>query len=100
MDYAVTPTTPWNYGLCVNVQSPGETMKMEEYPIGIVPFAPESAPVRITAEARRLPQWSLEQNSAGPLPPSPVETNAPVERVDLIPYGSTNLHITEFPQTG
>src|ERR687894_461329 len=66
-DYAVHPTTPWNYALVL----PGPeraihgAFGVRESPVGPVPFAPESAPVTLTAKARRLPEWALDPNPAG-----------------------------------
>ncbi|HEY3413420.1 MAG TPA: beta-L-arabinofuranosidase domain-containing protein [Armatimonadota bacterium] len=91
-DWEVFPTTPWNYALDVKAGFTTETR-----PLGPVPFAPESAPVVLHAKAKRLPGWDLVENSAGPLPQSPVTSEEPLEDVLLIPYGSTNLRIGEFP---
>ena len=96
-DWEVHPTTPWNYGLIVDTAKPERSFRVEEKPVGEYPFSPEGAPVVLTVKARRIPDWKLVNDSAGPLPESPAKSDAPVETVTLIPYGSAKLRITAFP---
>jgi hypothetical protein len=37
-------------------------------------------------------------NSAAAAPQSPLKSDQPLEELVLIPYGCTNIRITEFPQ--
>ncbi|MCC7352763.1 MAG: glycoside hydrolase family 127 protein [Anaerolineae bacterium] len=97
-DWEVLPTTPWNYGLMVDREHPERSVTVITRPVGEMPFSPEGAPVLLKVKGRHVPGWTLVQNSAGPLPQSPVRSNEPVEQLTLIPYGSSNLRVSEFPE--
>ena len=98
-DWEVYPTTPWNYALVVGKPGDEKSFEVKERPLGKQPFSVEGAPVEIVAKARRLPEWQLQDDCAGPLPVSPVSSKQPVGTITLIPYGSAKLRITAFPYT-
>jgi hypothetical protein len=99
-DWEVYPTTPWNYALEPDQLARPKSIVFEHQSVGRAPFSPEGAPVRATVRGRRLPAWGIEHNAAGDLPISPVASTEQVESLTLIPYGCTNLRVTEFPVLG
>ncbi len=94
-DYAVHPTTPWNYGLLLDPEKP--EVEVVTKSVGRTVYDPNYAPVELKVKGRRIPEWTLVDNQAGPLPRSPVKSSEPVEELTLIPYGCAKLRITEFP---
>ena len=96
-DWEVYPTTPWNYALALSEGTLFEDITFTEFPMGEMPFSPQGAPVEATVKGRRLPEWGMDHGSAADALPSPVTSDAPLETLTLIPYGCTNLRITEFP---
>lgn len=97
-DYEVRATTPWNYGLLLGAR-PATAFTVQEKPLTGVLFSPEGAPIELHVKGVRLPQWQLAENSAGPVPPSPVArpAGAQPETLTLIPYGAAKLRVTSFP---
>lgn len=96
-DWEVDPRTPWNYALAIDVDHPERSIRFEPGSIGVPPFSSDRAPVVARVRGRRLPGWGLEKNAAAPPPPSPVASDQPEEELTLVPYGCTDLRITEFP---
>jgi hypothetical protein len=100
-DWEIHPTTPWNYALALEdgpeVTTDGTRLTFTKHPIGDYPFSPDGAPVSVQVKGRRVPGWQMLHESAGELPQSPVTSSEPLETLTLIPYGCTNLRVTEFP---
>jgi len=95
-DWEVLPTTPWNYGLRVGAS--GASLRVVEHPVASTPFARDPPPVEIEVVGRRVPEWQLEDGSAGTLPQSPVVSREKDETLRLVPYGTARLRITAFPR--
>jgi hypothetical protein len=95
--WEVHPKSAWNYGLIINRDNP-KSLKVELRDVPDQPFAPDAAPVRITAEARKIPEWKLnEHKNAAAVPTSPVKTSEPKEKVTLLPFGATRLRVAYIP---
>jgi hypothetical protein len=95
-DWEVLPTTAWNYALRL---APGEpNLKVLERAVGQIPFARDHPPVEIEVVGRRVPEWQIEEGSAGTLPQSPVMSGEKDETLRLIPYGMARLRVTAFPR--
>lgn len=100
--FEVLPTTPWNYGL-LNVPDNklGENYTVEKKDsVTNYPWNLENAPIAIKAKAKRIPTWQLYNEMAGPVPYSiayNLKTDDTVEEITLVPYGCTQLRISQFP---
>ena len=96
-DWQIESATPWNYGLALNVSAPADGLTVHPLPVGPVPFSAKTPAIEITTKGRTVSGWTVLENSAGPLPESPVASDAPLTTLTLIPYAAAKLRITAFP---
>lgn len=103
--YEVFPRSPWNYGL---IDAPKDKFSeafsvTKSKAVSGYPWNPENAPIAIEVEAKRIPSWQIYNGMTGPIPYSityGLETSPEKEKITLIPYGCTNLRISQFPVIG
>jgi len=98
--FEIDPASAWNYGLVLPNQAPEDLFVVHRlaWPADDFPFTPQSAPLQITAKAKRITDWSLDRYGlCAPLPESPAKSDQPVESIRLIPMGAARLRISVFP---
>lgn len=88
-DYEIFPESAWNYAFA------GAEFSVREREVGDRPFDPAQAPVEITAQLAPV-EWREEHGVCTPAPESRKATG-PARAVRMIPYGCTNLRMTEMP---
>ncbi len=101
--FEVFPTTPWGYGLIVDLNNPASSFEVvrQNAALPAQPFSPEAAPIFLKAKGKRIPQWKQETNGlVGEIQESPARSAEPVESITLIPMGCARLRIAAFPQIG
>ncbi|MBD9008877.1 MAG: hypothetical protein EGR16_00835 [Clostridiales bacterium] len=87
-DYYIYPTSKWNYALA------DDTFEVKENDV-VSGFGGDEPPVEMTAKMFEV-EWEFANGYCSPKPKSlkPIST---IQNVQLIPYGCTNLRMTEIP---
>jgi len=101
--YEVHPESAWNYALVLDGDEPGDCFEVIKKDVSWPeePFAFSAAPVELRAKAKKVPGWKEDDyNVVGAIPESPVDSDEPVEEIELLPMGFARLRISAFPVAG
>lgn len=88
-DYHIYPMSKWNYGLA----STDFTVVEARYDI---PFSPTDPPVSLKTSVAEV-EWGFNNGYCAPTADYSCDSVGPIQQMELIPYGCTNLRITEMP---
>ncbi len=95
-DYEIYAASPWNYALNIDKDNLASSITFEEGITGDFPFSPAGAPIRASVSGKRI-KWDMCKGAALPYPPEIKFISEKLEALVLIPYGCTNLRMTEMP---
>ena len=107
--WELNPVSEWNYGIALKEERLEHQIEVRKSPViesadgGWDPW--ENPPIALRLAARKIENWELNANPENtsqkftpPLPElSAVKVSETVEHVSLVPYGSTHLRLTIFP---
>jgi hypothetical protein len=89
-DYEIFPESEWRFGF-VSADSPVEPV---EKPLPERPFSPEAPAIALRTSLRPV-EWKFEHGVCEAYPEG--RAAGPPQTLTLIPYGCTNLRVTEMP---
>jgi hypothetical protein len=92
-DWELFAESPWNFAFTKDA----EKAEVIEAPVSATPFSPDAPPVSLKAMMVPI-EWKFADGVCESHPEAKV-LGKPVP-ITLIPYGSTNLRITEMPLVG
>ena len=90
-DYYLYPESAWNYGF---TDLDTHRIAVEELPFD-APFTPKAPPVALTLPMAKV-KWAFPDGRCAPTPDDRKRLGE-AEMLRLIPYGCTNLRMTEMP---
>lgn len=100
--FGVASPTPWNFALEVDEANPSKSIDVVKEPASPNPFETGKASPRLKVSAKKLDGWKARFDGLVALDPpmSPIHTEAPSETIELVPFGTQMLRVTDFPILG
>ena len=105
-EWIASPESAWNYGLILDSSHPDAGVKLRRKAMTSDPWT--DPPLSLEVNARKIDDWKIQQSPTNSqqrfTPPLPdvrlARLSDSVEKLTLVPYGSTHLRVTIFPHLG
>ncbi|MGB7169484.1 MAG: beta-L-arabinofuranosidase domain-containing protein [Acidobacteriaceae bacterium] len=106
--FNANPVSAWNYGLALTPGALDEQVKVQQTTGDLADDPWTHPPITLTVAARKIESYALQditnedhQNFTPPLPDLAfTQIDPQTEPITLVPYGSTQLRATIFPDIG
>lgn len=89
------PRSKWNLAPLL-AENQVEVIEIRQNQPQQQPFDPAAPPLEVDIRGVEILNWKQKQNSAGPYPFQPLTSESRI--ITLVPYGSTNIRIAQFPE--